>query len=106
MLKYLLFPLFLSLQAQPAFAINYFRCETTQDCVKAYGGCGRYLSVHRRYKELYEAKAHGADKVANCWPPTEKDKLRKFEGEVLCQKQSCRLLLPKKISTDKTGNTK
>ncbi len=97
---------YLLLQVQPVLAINYFRCETTQDCVKAYGGCGRYLSVHRRYKELYEAKAHGADKVANCLPPTEKDKLRKFHGELLCQKQSCRLLLPNKITTEGGGDTK
>lgn len=106
MTKYILISLIFFLEVQPVFAINYFRCEETADCVKAYGGCGRYLSVHRRYKELYEAKAHGADRVANCLPPTEKDKLRKFHGELLCQKQSCRLLLPKKIMTDEAGDIK
>lgn len=78
-----------------SYGINYFRCERDADCVKAYGGCGRYLSVHKRYKELYEAKAHKADKVANCLPPSARDKKRKFEGEISCLKQSCRLLLPK-----------
>lgn len=79
-----------------AQAINYFWCEKNHDCVKAYGGCGRYLSVHKRYKELYEAKAHKSDKVANCLPPSKKDKIRKHEGVVQCRKMSCRLLLPPK----------
>ena len=82
------------LMCSPSFGINYFRCEKTQDCAKAYGGCGRYLSVHKRYKELYEAKAHKADRVANCLPPSKKDKDRKYDGEVSCLKQSCRLLIP------------
>lgn len=77
-----------------AFALNYFRCQQTSQCVKAYGGCGRYLSVHQRYKELYEAKAHLGDRVANCLPPTEKDKIRKFDGQPQCLKDECRLIIP------------
>ena len=88
------FSLFISFFCYSAMAINYFRCEKTSDCVKAYGGCGAYLAVHKRYKELYEAKAHKSDKVANCLPPTAKDKLRKHQGLVICRKKSCRLLLP------------
>ena len=89
-----MFLIILQLSFSPSFGINYFRCQETKQCVKAYGGCGRYLSVHRRYKELYEAKAHLADKTANCLPPTEKDRVRKHEGEVKCLKDSCRLLMP------------
>lgn len=84
----------LYMAAPSLHAINYYWCEKDSDCVKAYGGCGRYLSVHRRYKELYEAKAHKSDKVASCLPPTEKDKIRKHEGVVTCYKGGCRLLMP------------
>lgn len=80
--------------AQQVSAINYFRCQETKQCVKAYGGCGRYLSVHQRYKELYEAKAHKSDRVANCLPPSDRDKLIKFEGQPQCLKDQCRLLIP------------
>ncbi len=79
--------------ALPAQAINYFRCDQTQDCIKAYGGCGRYLSVHRRYKELYEAKAHKGDQVAFCLKPEEIDKKYKMQGQPLCQKNRCLLVL-------------
>ena len=98
----LLLVIIIFLTSFQAFSINYFRCEKTEDCAKAYGGCGRYLSVHKRYKELYEAKAHKADKVANCLPPSAKDKKRKFEGEISCLKQSCRLLLPTKAKSVET----
>jgi hypothetical protein len=93
MFRFLLIMMFV-FPAWPSYAINYFRCDQTSDCIKAYGGCGRYLSVHRRYKELYEAKAHNSDKVASCLPPTEKDKIRKHQGQVVCHQQSCRLLMP------------
>ncbi len=79
-----------------SLAINYFRCDKTNDCAKAYGGCGRYFSVHKRYKELYEAKAHKGDRVANCLAPTKMDKKYKFEGAPVCNKNRCRLELPKK----------
>ena len=77
----------------PSLAINYFRCDTTKDCVKAYGGCGRYFSVHKRYKELYEAKAHKGDRVASCLKPTEMDQKYKFEGHPFCKKNRCLLVL-------------
>lgn len=92
-MKWLLIFVF-TLSFNSAEAINYYRCETTEDCAKAYGGCGRYLAVHKRYKELYEAKAHKADRVANCLAPTAKDRLRKHQGHLSCLKNSCRLLLP------------
>lgn len=79
-----------------AHGINYYRCDKTEDCAKAYGGCGRYFSVHRRYKELYEAKAHKGDKTVNCLAPTEMDKKYKFDGQPLCKKNKCLLVLPKK----------
>ena len=78
-----------------AFALNYYRCEKDEDCARAYGGCGRYLSVHKRYKELYEAKARKSDTTAFCLPPSEVDKARNQNGKVQCLKQECRLLLPK-----------
>lgn len=91
--------------AIPAEAINYFRCDKTSDCVKAYGGCGRYFSVHKRYKELYEAKAHKGDRVANCKKPTELDQKIKFEGAALCSRNKCLLSLKKKKS-DQESKTK
>lgn len=79
--------------ASTASAINYFRCDATSDCVKAYGGCGRYFSVHQRYKELYEAKAHKGDKVSFCLKPTEVDDKVKMQGKPLCHKNRCLLSL-------------
>ena len=79
-----------------AFGINYFWCKEQVNCVRAYGGCGRHLSVHRRYKELYEAKARKSDTVAYCLPPSNKDKVRSSEGIVKCLKGDCRLLMPPK----------
>ncbi len=87
----ILLVLLLSFQAQ---GINYFRCDRSEDCVKAYGGCGRYFSVHRRYKELYEAKAHKGDRVASCLASTPLDKRYKFEGTPSCRQQKCLLVLP------------
>ena len=91
----LFFFLLMGLFCQQSLAINYFRCEKTSDCVKAYGGCGRYLCVHKRYKELYEAKAHKSDKTSFCLPPGKEDRKRKHEGVVKCLNKRCRLLLPK-----------
>lgn len=76
-------------------AINYFRCDKKIDCAKVYGGCGRYRSVHRRYKELYESKAHLGDKTANCLAPTDKDKKYKHFAQPTCVKKNCVLVLPK-----------
>ena len=87
--------------ASPVFGINYFWCEKADDCVKAYGGCGRYFSVHRRYKELYEAKAHKGDRVSNCLAPTEIDKKYKFDGAPSCKKRKCLLVLPKNEAPEK-----
>ncbi len=84
----------------PAWGINYFRCDTTKNCAKVYGGCGRYDSVHRRYKELYEAKAREGDKVSNCLAPTERDKRIKHQGIPVCKNQRCGLKLPPKESTE------
>ncbi len=78
-----------------AFGINYFWCEKDENCVKAYGGCGRYFSVHRRYKELYEAKAHKGDKTSNCIAPQAIDKKMQREGVPKCRKKRCLLTLPK-----------
>lgn len=76
-----------------ASAINYFRCDTTNDCTKAYGGCGRYFSVHKRYKELYEAKAHKGDRVAYCLKPRPIDDKYKMDGKPFCKKNRCLLTL-------------
>ncbi len=76
------------------YGINYFWCESDQNCVKAYGGCGRYFSVHQRYKELYEAKAHKADRVASCLAPQAIDKKLKHYGIPQCRKKRCLLTLP------------
>ncbi|MCJ8276492.1 MAG: hypothetical protein MJK18_06605 [Bdellovibrionales bacterium] len=81
---------------QPSWGINYFRCETTDNCAKAYVGCGRYGSVHKRYKELYEAKARKTDTTAFCLAPTDRDKKMRSEGVALCKKSECRLVLEKK----------
>lgn len=78
----------------PVFGINYFRCENSQDCVKAYGGCGRYLSVHRRYRDLYQAKAKEGDKVSACRKPEPKDELKKMKGEPYCIQNHCQLIVP------------
>lgn len=92
MLKILFFTFLITI-AQNALAINYFRCEKTEDCAKTYGGCGRYLSVHKRYNELYEAKARKSDTTSFCMPPSDKDKERNEKGVVECLKQECRLIL-------------
>lgn len=86
----------ISLIVSQGFAINYFRCDRTEDCGKVYGGCGRYYSVHRRYVELYEAKARKGDTVSFCKPPTELDQKYKLEGRPVCVKNKCRLTLKKK----------
>lgn len=80
--------------SSPSWGINYFWCEKTENCVKAYGGCGRYFSVHQRFKELYEAKAHKGDQVSNCLAPREIDNMYKFDGKPLCKKNKCLLILP------------
>ena len=92
MTKILFLLLFIPSQS---FAINYFRCDKTDDCSKAYGGCGRYYSVHKRYKELYEAKAKEGDKVANCLAPTELDEKMRVEANPICKKNRCYLSLKK-----------
>ena len=88
--------IFLITFSQQVLAINYYWCEKSENCVKAYGGCGRYYSVHRRYKELYEAKAHKGDRTVNCLAPTKADKKYKHEGQPFCVKKACRLRLPEK----------
>ncbi len=77
----------------PSYSLNYFRCEETSDCVKAYGGCGRYLSLHKRYKELYEAKAHKGDTKSFCSPLSEKNKQLKLLGVPTCKNQKCFLTI-------------
>lgn len=91
-----LFITLILLASNPVWAINYYRCDQASDCTKAYGGCGRYFSVHKRYKELYEAKAHKGDRVSFCKAPTENDNLYKYQGRSVCRKQRCLLSLPKK----------
>lgn len=100
----LLFILIVSVLSQQTFAINFFRCKTTSDCTMAYTGCGRYLSVHKRYKELYEAKARKGDTSTFCIAPTQEDKELRARGEVECREnkgskkktRSCILFIPKK----------
>jgi hypothetical protein len=99
MLNLLLF--FLIFNGPSALAINYFRCDTSQDCAKAYGGCGRYFSVHRRYKELYEAKAHKGDRTSFCLPPKDIDNEYKYQGVPSCRKNRCLLTLSKQKSSEK-----
>ena len=88
---------------ETTFAVNFFRCEKTEECVMAYTGCGRYLSVHRRYKELYEAKARKGDTTSFCIAPAEKDKELRLKGVAECRVtvgkkkklKNCRLYIPK-----------
>ena len=86
-------------------ALNYFRCEKNSDCAKAYSGCGRYLSVHKRYRELYAAKAHEGDKVSHCLAPTKRDKEYKHKAFSRCVRKNCVLVLPE-VSKDKLKTLK
>ena len=79
-----------------AGALNYFRCEKKTDCAKVYAGCGRYDSVHIRYKELYGAKARKGDTVSFCAKPSIKDIELKENGQPACFKKNCRLMIPEK----------
>ncbi|MCB0378257.1 MAG: hypothetical protein KDD33_07170 [Bdellovibrionales bacterium] len=95
MKKYILISIFSFLTGSQAWAINYFRCDKDSDCAKTYGGCGRYEAVHKRYKELYEAKARKSDTIAFCHKPKEKDYELAEKGVALCKKNRCHLILPK-----------
>lgn len=99
MVKVFLFVVAFLLSSSEAVAINFFRCETNEDCAKVYIGCGRYGSVHKRYKELYEAKARKGDTVSFCRAPEQKDKELREKGVFECKKKACRLYLPESKSS-------
>lgn len=98
-----LFAALIIFSTSTGLAINYFRCDQSKDCTKAYGGCGRHFAVHRRYKELYEAKAHKSDKTVFCLKPTEIDVKVATEGQPICRNNHCFLSI--KESEEETMET-